>query len=121
MLSCSALRSLRVALHPSACGLSNVHCWVHYEVDATAQATGIRDRNMAVYTLLSGHAWSAAYLLPIYTYNYPECVANEYKPGAHFAAKHELRVKDSTSSCYHNVLQAWAQTLCLLLWPLFAF
>ena len=64
VLSCNALRSLHVASHLSACGLSNVHCSVHYEVDATAHATSIYGRSMAAYTLLSGHVQSAAYLLP---------------------------------------------------------
>ena len=64
ILSCSALRSLHVALHPSACGISNVHYSVHYKVDAMAQATGIYGKNTTAYTLLSGHVKSAAYMLP---------------------------------------------------------
>ena len=81
-----------------------MHCSVHYKVDATAQATRICDTNTGVNMLLSGHVRSAAYLLPIYTYNYSEYIAGGYKPGAHFATKHKLQIKDSTPSCYHNVL-----------------
>ena len=57
----------------------------------------------------------------IHTYNYPDYIARGWRPDAHFPSEHELRVKDSTTSCCHNMLRVWVQTLCLLLWPLFAF
>ena len=64
LLSHNVLRSLCVALHPLGCALSNVHCSVHYELDAIVQATTIYDRNTAEYTLPSGHVQRAPYLLP---------------------------------------------------------
>ena len=64
LLSYKVLRSLCVTLHPSGCTLSNVHCSVHYELDAIVQATTIYDRNTAEYTLPSGHVQRAPYLLP---------------------------------------------------------
>ena len=54
LLSYNMLRSLCVALHPSGCALSIVHCSVHYKLDAIVQATTIYDRNMAEYTAPSG-------------------------------------------------------------------
>ena len=64
LLSYNVLRSLCVALHPSGCALSNVHCSVHYKLDAIVQATTIYDRNTAEYTAPSGHVQRAPYLLP---------------------------------------------------------
>ena len=64
LLSYNVLRSLCVALHPSGCALSFVHCSVHYKLDAIVQATTIYDRNTAEYTLPSGHVQRAPYLLP---------------------------------------------------------
>ena len=64
LLSYNVLRSLCVALHPSGCALSNVHCSVHYKLDAIVQATTIYDRNMAEYTAPFGHVQRAPYLLP---------------------------------------------------------
>ena len=64
LLSYNVLHSLCVALHPLGCVLSNVHCAVHYELDAIVQATTIYDRNTAEYTAPSGHVQRAPYLLP---------------------------------------------------------
>ena len=55
LLSYNMLHSLCVTLHPSGCALSNVHCSVHYELDAIVQATTIYDRNTAEYTVPSRH------------------------------------------------------------------
>ena len=54
-LSYNVLRSLCVTLHSSGCALSNVHCSVHYKLDAIVQATTIYDRNTAEYTVPSRH------------------------------------------------------------------
>ena len=61
---CMAYIYLYVALHPLGQTLSNVHCLVHYEVDATILATMPYDRNTVQYMLLSKHVRRAAYLLP---------------------------------------------------------
>ena len=64
LLSYNVLRSLCVALHPSGCTLSNVHCSVHYELDPIVQATTIYDRNTAEYTVPTEHVQRAAYFHP---------------------------------------------------------
>ena len=63
LLSYNMLCSLCVALHPSGCALSNVHYSVHYKLDVIVQATTIYDRNMAEYSVPSGHVQRAAYWL----------------------------------------------------------
>ena len=64
LLSYNVLRSLCVALHPSGCVLSNVHCSVHFELDAIVQATIIYNKNTAEYTVPFGYVQRALYLQP---------------------------------------------------------
>ena len=86
----NVLCSLCVASHPSGCLLSNVHCLVHYELDAIVQATTIYDKNRAEYMVYSGHVRGQRIYCCICTYNYMQYATSAYRSRAHFSSQHEL-------------------------------
>ena len=90
LLSYNVLRSLCVALHPSGCALSNVHCSVHYKLDAIVRrpqyTTEIRLNIRCPLDMSRGHRICCR----ICTYNYLQYTEGAYRSRAHFPSQHEL-------------------------------
>ena len=96
LLSYNVLRSSCVALHPSGCALSNVHCSIYYQLDAIVQATTIYDRNTAEYTVPSEHVQRAEFIQPYLMYNYMQYTTGAYHSRKHFPSQHKLGPRTPT-------------------------